>query len=77
VPFEITYIDLACKPVWFLKLSPLGKVPLIKVDDTVRFESAVIAEYLDDFYSSHLHPADALRRGHNRACIAFSSNLLT
>ena len=28
VRFERTYIDLKSKPDWFLKISPLGKVPL-------------------------------------------------
>jgi glutathione S-transferase len=77
VPFEITYIDQTKKPDWFLKISPLGKVPLLKVNDTVLFESAVIAEYLDEVYPPPLHPADALRRAHNRAWIEFSSTLLS
>ncbi len=77
VPFEITYIDQRNKPDWFLKISPLGKVPLLKVNDTVLFESAVIAEYLDEAYPPSLHPADALRRAHNRAWIEFSSTLLS
>lgn len=77
VPFEITYIDQTNKPDWFLKISPLGKVPLLKVDDTVLFESAVIAEYLDEVYPPQLHPADALRRAHNRAWIEFTSTLLS
>jgi glutathione S-transferase len=77
VSFEITYIDLKNPPDWFRRISPLGKVPLLKVDDTVLFESAVIAEYLDEVYPPRLHPADALRRAHNRAWIEYSSNLLT
>jgi glutathione S-transferase len=77
VPFEITYINQTKKPDWFLKISPLGKVPLLKVNDTVLFESAVIAEYLDEAYPPPLHPADALRRAHNRAWIEFSSTLLS
>jgi len=77
VPFEITYIDQTNKPDWFLKISPFGKVPLLKVDDTVLFESAVIVEYLDEVYPPRLHPADALRRAHNRAWIEFSSTLLS
>ena len=37
-------IDLANLPDWFKRLSPLGKVPLLLIDDeTVLFESAVIA----------------------------------
>lgn len=31
VPFERIDIDLADKPDWFLKLSPLGKVPVLVV----------------------------------------------
>jgi glutathione S-transferase len=77
VPFEITYIDQTKKPDWFVKISPLGKVPLLKVNDTVLFESTVIAEYLDEVYPPRLHPADALRRAHNRAWIEFSSTLLS
>jgi glutathione S-transferase len=77
VPFELTYIDLAHKPAWFLEISPLAKVSLLRVGDTVLFESAVIAEYLDEVYPPRLHPADALRRAHNRVWIEFSSTLLT
>ena len=30
VPFERIDIDLANKPDWFLKISPLGKVPVLR-----------------------------------------------
>ena len=48
VAFDRVYIDLAAKPDWFLAISPLGKVPLLKVGDDVIFESAVILEYLEE-----------------------------
>ncbi len=76
VDFKITYIDLANKPDWFLKISPMGKVPVLKVDDTILFESAVINEYLDEVNPPHLHPLDPIRKAHNRAWIEFGSNLL-
>ena len=44
VPFERINIDLAAKPDWFLKISPLGKVPLLQVGQDVLFESSVICE---------------------------------
>jgi len=47
VPFERRDVDLANKPDWFEAISPLGKVPLLQVDDEVLFESAVIVEYLE------------------------------
>src|SRR5690606_14684875 len=40
VPFERVYINLDEKPAWFRQISPLGKVPLLKVgDEAVLFES--------------------------------------
>lgn len=74
-PFDIAYIDLKQPPEWFKTISPLGKVPLLRVDDTVLFESAVIMEYLDEVNPPSLHPADPLRRAHNRAWIEFASVL--
>jgi glutathione S-transferase len=80
VPFERIDIDLADKPDWFLALSPLGKVPVLVVEqdglEQVLFESAVIAEYLDDTLEPRLHPADPLARARHRAWIEFASALL-
>ncbi|HEX4460244.1 MAG TPA: glutathione S-transferase N-terminal domain-containing protein [Polyangia bacterium] len=40
------------------KLSPLGKVPLLALDDgTIIYDSPVIAEYLDGLRAPHLLPA--------------------
>ena len=77
VDFERIDIDLANKPDWFLKISPLGKVPVLKVDDDVIFESAVIAEFLEDTVSPPLHPVDAVRRADHRAWIEFASVVLS
>jgi len=76
IDFEITYIDLADPPDWFLELSPLGKVPVLKVDDEVLFESAVINEYLDEITGGELQPREPLARAKNRAWIEFASNML-
>jgi len=82
VDFAVEYVDLANKPDWFLALSPLGKVPVLKVErpgkpDAVVFESAVILEYLEETIGgAALHPADALDRAQHRAWIEFGSALL-
>ena len=76
VPFERVYVDLADKPAWFLDLSPLGKTPVLKVDDRAIFESAVILEYLEETGPHPLHPADPLRRAEHRAWIEFGSAVL-
>jgi glutathione S-transferase len=76
IDFDITYIDLADPPDWFLELSPLAKVPVLKVDDEVLFESAVINEYLDEITGGQLQPREPLARAKNRAWIEFASNML-
>ncbi len=76
VPFERIDIDLANKPDWFLKISPLGKTPVLLVDETAIFESAVILEYLEETQAKPLHPADALRRAEHRGWIEFGSAVL-
>jgi len=76
VPYEITFIDLANPPEWFLELSPLGKVPVLKVDGEVLFESAVINEYIDDITGGELQPKAPLARAKNRAWIEYASNML-
>ena len=76
VPFERRDIDLAAKPDWFLKVSPLGKTPVLLVGEAAVFESAVICEYLDETLPPRLHPADALQRAQHRSWMEFGSGLL-
>ncbi len=76
VPFERIDIDLANKPDWFLKISPLGKTPVLLVGDVPIFESAVILEYLEETRASPLHPVDPLRRAEHRGWIEFGSAML-
>lgn len=80
LPFERIAVDLAHKPAWFSAISPLGKVPLLRVRhgsaEAVLFESAAICEYLEDTTPHPLHPADALQRARHRAWMEFGSNML-
>ncbi len=76
IAHERTYIDLAAKPDWFLKLSPLGRVPILQADDAVLFESQVIAEYLDEVTPGSLHPDDPLEKARHRSWIEFASETL-
>src|SRR5262245_40362691 len=77
VDFDRVYVDLANKPDWFLAISPLGKVPLLKVGEAVIFESAVILEYLEETQPNPLYPADPLDRARQRAMIEFGSAILS
>ncbi|AWM11096.1 glutathione S-transferase family protein [Bradyrhizobium symbiodeficiens] len=81
VPFERIDIDLADKPDWFLKLSPLGKVPVLVVTtdegEVALFESNVICEYIEETQGrAQLHPADPLKRAEHRAWMEFGSVIL-
>ncbi|EJJ31005.1 glutathione S-transferase family protein [Rhizobium sp. CF142] len=83
VPFERINIDLADKPDWFLKISPLGKVPLLRIQEDdgreeVLFESSVICEYLEETQAgAALHPTDALTRARHRGWMEFGSSVLS
>ena len=76
VSFERLDIDLANKPEWFLKVSPLGKTPVLLVGDEAIFESAVICEYLEETALPRLHPPNALQRAQHRSWMEFGSALL-
>lgn len=80
IVFERITIDLDDKTNWFKALSPLGKVPLLRVqaadDEAVLFESAAICEYLEDTTPHPLHPADPVVRARHRAWMEFGSNVL-
>ena len=76
VPFERRDIDLADKPDWFKKVSPLGKTPVLLEGDEAIFESSVICEYLEETALPHLHPTNALQRAQHRSWMEFGSALL-
>ncbi|MBL4905820.1 MAG: glutathione S-transferase family protein [Sneathiella sp.] len=73
-------VDLSDKPQWFRTLSPLGKVPLLKVktmdQETILFESSVILEYLEETGPISLYSKDPLQRAQERSWIAFGSAVL-
>ena len=82
VPFERVMVDLGDKPAWFRRISPHGKVPLLRVPrpdggETVIFESSVICEYIEETRPGpKLHPQDPLQRARHRAWVEFASAIL-
>jgi glutathione S-transferase len=76
VPFERRDVDLADKPDWFLRVSPLGKTPVLLAGEEAILESAVICEYLDETTAPRLHPPEPLRRARHRSWMEFGSALL-
>ncbi|MFT7621635.1 MAG: glutathione S-transferase [Myxococcota bacterium] len=77
VEYDIDYIDLAAKPDWFLQVSPLGKVPVLKTGEHSIFESGVIAEFLDETTPGPaLLPAGSLEKAQQRMWTEYISAAL-
>lgn len=77
IPYEKEVIDLGHKPEQFVKDAPIGKVPLIYVDDKILFESVVICEYFDEIFPENpLHPKDPYQKATHRAWMEFSNGIL-
>lgn len=78
IAFRRTDIDLADKPDWFRAISPLGKVPLLRLGGAdVLFESSAICEFLDEIAGPRLHPADPVTRARHRAWMEVASSALS
>lgn len=74
---KVTHIDLENRPEWFLEISPLGKVPCLKVGEEILFESAIINEYLDEVTGGEFLPETPLEKAKLRAWCEFCSALTT
>ncbi|KAF3329971.1 glutathione S-transferase DHAR2-like protein [Carex littledalei] len=49
IPYQSKLVDLSNKPDWFLKISPEGKVPVLKYEDgTWHPDSDAITQYLEE-----------------------------
>lgn len=78
VPCDIEFIDLNNPPEIFKTLSPLGRVPLLIVDEgDVIFESTVINEFIDEISPPSLHSSDPIIKAQHRAWIEFTTVLLS
>jgi glutathione S-transferase len=67
IEFELTEIDIYNRPSWFREVSPYGKVPVLRHDGRVVYESAIINQYLDEvFPEPALMPGDPYSRAQVR-----------
>lgn len=64
LPCELKETDIANKSPEFLKISPIGKVPvLVDEDGTTLWDSTLIVEYLDETYPEpSFYPSDRIKR---------------
>jgi glutathione S-transferase len=77
IPFKLIEVDLQNKPANFQKISPFGKVPVLKYRDKRVWESTIINEYLEEvFPEPPLLPKDPYRRAQARIWINFADTRL-
>lgn len=76
IAFERKEVDLSRPPEWLQRISPLGKTPVLLVDEEPIFESAVICEFLDETCLPRMHPESPLERAKHRAYMEFGSSIL-
>jgi glutathione S-transferase len=77
IAFTLTEVDLYNKPAWFKALSPYGKVPLLRHDGGLVYESRIINEYLEDAFPQRpLLPREPLARARARIWIDYCDSYL-
>jgi glutathione S-transferase len=77
LPHEIEFIELAHKPAWFLEVSPMGRVPVLLVDDRPVFESMIINELLEELEPNPpMFPGDPIARAEGRGWIVFANDVV-
>jgi glutathione S-transferase len=75
IDFDVHEVDLSNKSEEFLKVSPYGKVPVLRVNGTSLYESNIVNEYLDEVYASpRLMPEDPEERALVRSWMAFADD---
>jgi len=65
---ETININLSKKPEWYLeKITSLGKVPAIQLDDKIIYDSVIINDYIDQTYPGvKLTPSDPYQAAQDR-----------
>jgi len=78
ISYNKEQIDLGNKPNWFSDISPLGKIPVLLVDDKPLFESLAILEYIEATYTETIfHPKNQFVLAWHRGWMEFSNTLLS
>lgn len=77
IEYSLTEVDLYNKPDWWKELSPHGKVPLLRHNGGLVYESRVINEYLEEvFPEPTLLPESPMHRAKARIWIDYCDTYL-
>ena len=74
--YKFTCVNVYDKPDWFIKIAPLGLVPVLKINNRAIFESCVICQYLDDITGGTLQPDNALEKAVHLGWIEYSNTII-
>lgn len=75
IDFDVHEVDLSNKSEEFLKVSPYGKVPVLRINGSSLYESNIVNEYLDEVYDSpKLMPEDPEETALVRSWMAFADD---
>ena len=75
--YGYTEVDINEKPDWFLKKSPVAKVPILIAENQVLFESSAIIDYLDDLYEPKLRSDIPIQAAVERAWASYSNEIIS
>ncbi len=74
--FRVTFISQDNPPDWFCYLSPLKKMPVMRMREDVLVESTIIADYLDATIAPSLYSPDPLQKAKQRALVLLCRDIL-
>ncbi len=76
--YELQDVDIfTARTSEYLVLNPFGKVPTLKVDDQILYETSAIVEYLDAVVADHAFiPQDPMGQAHMRQIMSIVDSYL-
>ncbi|MEO5328300.1 MAG: glutathione S-transferase family protein [Magnetococcus sp. THC-1_WYH] len=73
VSYRKTLINPADRPDWLLEISPMGQVPVLRIDETrAIFDSVAIGEFVNDIANGGLLASDPVQKGVERALVEWA-----
>lgn len=77
LPYQVVVLDPANMPDDFSSISPLGNVPVLRINNSeTLFESAVINDYIAQISPISMEPLDELQRAQMRAWSEYSGSCM-
>jgi glutathione S-transferase len=74
--YRRTYVDPADPPGWMKNLSPLGRMPLLRIDGETVFEIGAICEWIEETTEPKLLPSEPALRARHRMWAEFANAVI-